>query len=118
MSALVDERFRSAVWRMHRATEEEARELVEYAASPLHGDVVRPRYPLPEPPCVAAWERYADEARGSGVDRVLRRVLAQLRFPVAAGMSASAEYQAATRRGPAKETSGAGPRYSKHAKDE
>src|SRR5262249_46898343 len=97
--ALVDARYRSAVWRMHRATPEEAEELVAYAASPLHVDAPSPEYPLPEPACVAVWERYAAEARGRGGAEVLRRVFVQLRFPVAAGTSQAAEYQAATRRG-------------------
>jgi hypothetical protein len=60
-----------------------------------------PRYPLPDEPFVAAWEEYAREAEatGVGVAVCLRRVLVQLRFPIAPGVSESASYRAATRRG-------------------
>lgn len=57
------------------------------------------RLPLPDEPCVAAWARYADEARSRGVLPVLRDHLVQLRFPVADGIGASEPYQAAVRRG-------------------
>ncbi|HST59271.1 MAG TPA: hypothetical protein VLK84_11290 [Longimicrobium sp.] len=55
--------------------------------------------PLPDEPFVDAWRRYADEARDRGVLPVLREHLVQLRFPIAAGMSADAAYEAALRRG-------------------
>jgi hypothetical protein len=55
--------------------------------------------PLPDEPFVDAWRRYADQARARGVLPVLREHLVQLRFPVDAGRSNDAAYQAATRRG-------------------
>jgi hypothetical protein len=71
---------------------------VAYAASPL-GDAPLPvrRYPLPDPPHVAAWQRYAADVLGAAA--ALRRALVQLRFPIEAGMSQTPAYQAATRRG-------------------
>lgn len=55
--------------------------------------------PLPDEPCVAAWTRYADQARTRGVLPVLREHLVQLRFPVAEGVGASEAYRAAGSRG-------------------
>lgn len=57
------------------------------------------RLPLPDEPFVAAWERYAAEAESDGVFVTLRRKLAPLRFPIARGISGTAAYRAATRRG-------------------
>jgi hypothetical protein len=99
VSAAFDREARRAVWRAHGATAEEADELLAYAASPLDDVLPARSYPLPDPPHVAAWERYADEARAEGAFATLRRVLVQLRFPVRAGTSEAAAYQAATRRG-------------------
>jgi hypothetical protein len=88
------------VWRAHGAGPDEAAELLAYAASPLHsGPLPIARYPLPEAPCVAAWERYANEAADVGAAAVLRRVFVQLSFPIRAGMSRDPDYLAATRRG-------------------
>jgi hypothetical protein len=97
---LADEGFRSAVWRAHGAAPESCPELLAYGASPLP-TVLPPasRYPLPDAPCVAAWERYAREADAEGALPVLRRVMVQLRFPIRAGMSRDERYRAATRRG-------------------
>ena len=55
--------------------------------------------PLPDEPFVEAWEAYAAAAARLGVFEVLRDRLVQLRFPVRAGISATVEYAAATRRG-------------------
>src|SRR4051794_3823536 len=55
--------------------------------------------PLSDEPFVAAWAGYAAEAHERGVAEVLRERLVQLRFPVRVGISASAPYRAATRRG-------------------
>ena len=55
--------------------------------------------PLPDEPFVAFWEARMAEAAGRGAFAVLREHLPQLCFPVRAGMSDSAPYQAATRRG-------------------
>jgi hypothetical protein len=55
--------------------------------------------PLPDEPFVATWQRWAEEARERGAVAVLAEHLPQLSFPIAAGMSESAAYRAATRRG-------------------
>jgi hypothetical protein len=100
VSGLADDGFRRALWGASGASNEEADELVAYAGSPLHRESIPARaIPLPDAPCVAAWERYVQEAKADGVFAVLRRVLVQLRFPIQRGMSGDPEYQAATRRG-------------------
>jgi hypothetical protein len=55
--------------------------------------------PLPDEPFVAFWEARVAEAGERGAFAVLREHMPQLRFPVRAGISDSAAYQAATRRG-------------------
>jgi hypothetical protein len=55
--------------------------------------------PLADEPFVEAWRRYAARAASAGVPAAVRDDLVQLRFPVAEGVSATAEYQAAIRRG-------------------
>jgi hypothetical protein len=95
-----DEGFRLSVWRAYGASRGEASELLAYAASPLHEELPSAHvYPLPDPPCVAAWEGYAAEAAESGALGVLRRVFVQLRFPICPGMSEDEAYRGATRRG-------------------
>ncbi len=54
--------------------------------------------PLDDEPFVSVWADYAREAEASGAWAALRRALVQLRFPIAKGMSTSADYVAATRR--------------------
>jgi hypothetical protein len=58
-----------------------------------------PALPLADEPSVAFWEARVAEARERGAVAVLREHLPQLHFPIRAGMSASAGYLAATRRG-------------------
>lgn len=75
-------------------------ELEAYGASPFDiGRLADLRLPLDDEPQVEAWRQYADEARARGVLPALADRLVQLRFPVAAGISRSEEYRAATRRG-------------------
>ncbi len=62
----------------------------------------RTRFPLPDEPFVAVWERWAEEARrpgGQGAFAVLAGHLPQLRFPIRAGMSETEGYRAAVRKG-------------------
>ncbi|HEY9479898.1 MAG TPA: hypothetical protein VIP79_07395 [Gemmatimonadaceae bacterium] len=96
-----DEPFRAAVLRSHGARGGEVAELLAYARNMFDlGEAgVLWDYPLPDEPSVAAWERYAAEAAEVGTAECLRRRLVQLQFPIAAGMSSSAAYRAATRRG-------------------
>jgi hypothetical protein len=96
-----DESFRAAVLRAHGARDSEVGELLAYARNDFvlpGGDAAIDR-PAPDEPFVTAWEQYAAEAEEVGAAECLRRRLVQLRFPIAAGMSASAAYRAATRRG-------------------
>ncbi|HEV3048672.1 MAG TPA: hypothetical protein VGX50_00085, partial [Longimicrobium sp.] len=58
-----------------------------------------PSWPLPDEPCVAAWERYAADAERVGVLGALRDRLVQLRFPILPGQSGTERYLAATWRG-------------------
>ncbi|HET6232179.1 MAG TPA: hypothetical protein VFE05_19045 [Longimicrobiaceae bacterium] len=91
--------FRADVLRAHGATEAEAEELLAYGQSPFEIPAESGPFPLPDEPFVAAWESYAHEAETRGAWAVLRERLVQLRFPVAAGVSATDAYQAATKRG-------------------
>lgn len=89
---------RAAVLRTFGAGEAETAELLAYNHS--HFDLpLADQLPLPDEPCVEAWARYAAEARTRGVLPVLREHLVQLRFPVAAGISGTEAYGAATRKG-------------------
>ncbi|HEX5872820.1 MAG TPA: hypothetical protein VFY65_20455 [Longimicrobium sp.] len=92
------EAARASVLRGFGAGAAEAAELLAYNRShfdlPLAVDL-----PLADEPCVDAWRRYAEEARSRGIIPVLREHLVQLRFPVAAGVSGTEAYHAATRRG-------------------
>ena len=55
--------------------------------------------PLADQPQIEAWEDYARESQGDGVLPALTRRLVQFRFPIAAGISQTDAYRAATRRG-------------------
>ena len=58
-----------------------------------------PSLPLADEPHIEAWQTYAEDASREGVVPALRRRLVQLHFPIAAGISKSDQYLAATRRG-------------------
>ena len=96
-----DDAFRAAVFRAHGAGAAEVEALLAYTASRFHPPAAPPAFPLADEPCVEAWDAYAAEAASAGAWAVLRDRLPQLRFPVAAGTSASEGYVAATRRGEA-----------------
>jgi uncharacterized protein DUF7005 len=76
-------------------------ELAEYVRNvfDVAGAQQHHTYPLPDEPSVRAWEEYLAEAATSGVFPTLQRRLAQLRFPIARGISGTSEYQMAVRRG-------------------
>lgn len=95
-----DDDFRAAVLRAHGARGREVDELLAYTRNDftLPDDAALERSASDEP-FVATWERYAAEAEVLGAAEALRRRLVQLRFPVATGISTSAAYRAATRRG-------------------
>ncbi len=96
------------LWRSLGATEEETRELLEYAHSEFDLSRAPAAFPLPDEPFVTAWESYVEEAARVGVWACLRNRIVQLRFPIEPGISESPIYRAATRRGvwPAPESPG------------
>ncbi len=90
---------RMSVLRAFRAAPAECLELLSYNENHFDPTGLERAGPLPlaDEPFVATWERYAREAESDGVWPVLRRALAQLRFPVRAGMSREPAYESATR---------------------
>ena len=74
--------------------------LLPYTLNPF--DVARfdvSSLPLADELHIEAWEDYVQESRRDGVWPVLARRLVQFRFPIAAGVSRTDAYRAATRRG-------------------
>ena len=57
------------------------------------------QFPLPDEPFVSTWEQYARETEGIGSIAPLSKRLVELQFPIQAGISQSADYLEATRRG-------------------
>lgn len=90
---------RSELWRALGATEEETRELLDYARSEFDLSRAPASFPLPDEPFAAAWALYIEEAERVGAWACLRERLVQLRFPIEPGISESPDYRAATRRG-------------------
>jgi hypothetical protein len=79
-----------------------AEELLAYDANGF-GDAApaaEVRFPLADESFCATWRDYSRMAETEGI-AALASTLVQLRFPIAAGISASPDYQAATRRGAA-----------------
>lgn len=87
------------LWRSLGATEEETRELLEYARSEFDLSRAPAAFPLPDEPFATAWEGYAEEAARVGAWACLRDRIVQLRFPIEPGISETPAYRAATRRG-------------------
>ena len=74
--------------------------LAAYTANPFDtGRLEVSRLPFADEPHLHAWADYLRDAATEGVAPALARRLVQLRFPVAAGISQTEEYRAATRRG-------------------
>lgn len=69
---------------------------ISFAVEALAVDTV---LPLPDEPLVECWREWVEESRRRGAWQVLAENLPQLAFPVAAGMSTSEPYRAATLRG-------------------
>jgi len=81
-------------------TSADREELLAYGENPyLELELPAGFPPLPPEPQVESWRTYAEDAVREGAAAALSRRLPQLRFPVAAGVSQSPEYRAATRRG-------------------
>jgi hypothetical protein len=84
----------------HGASLKVAEELLAYTQAPDYGPIMLPaQIPLPAELHITSWRAYADEAAEASVFPVLQKRLPQLCFPIRAGMSQSAAYEAATRRG-------------------
>lgn len=100
---------RAQVLFAHGASVSVAEELLAYTRPPDLGRVSLPtQVPLPSELAVAAWRSYAAEAAEVGVFQALRQRLIQLQFPIQAGISQSAAYQAATRAGTPPASAGPG----------
>jgi hypothetical protein len=91
---------RSGILRSFGAAGDTVAELLRYNGNhfQLPAGAVGP-YPLPDEPFAATWSNYAAGAKPGEVLEYLALRLPQLNFPVRPGMSQSAAYQAATRRG-------------------
>jgi hypothetical protein len=78
-----------------------ANELLEYNRNVFDAQAFEraPDLPLADETHLEAWREYVADAEVRGVLDALRDRLVQLRFPIAAGVSQSTEYLAATRRG-------------------
>ena len=92
---------RRAVLRALGATAGVVEQLLAYNSNRFDaGALTRPLpLPLPDEPCVAAWEAYASEAATIGVLAALRPRFAQLSFPVESGVSRTPAYTRATQQG-------------------
>jgi hypothetical protein len=79
----------------------EVAELLAYNENLFASEAIfaAPRLPLADEPFVVFWESCVLEAADRGSFAVLRDRLPQLRFPIAAGISQTAPYLAATRQG-------------------
>jgi hypothetical protein len=78
---------------------EEVAELLTYNDNVFQALPQTLTFPLADEPCALVWEEYACAARDGGVFSSLKQRLVQFHFPIRAGISASADYQAATKRG-------------------
>ncbi|AET69220.1 hypothetical protein Desor_3757 [Desulfosporosinus orientis DSM 765] len=83
------------------ATASETYELLQYNENVFLslGTVNHLSIPLPDEPFVAAWEKYALEAKSQGVYATLRENLVQLQFPIQEGISTTEGYKAVVNAG-------------------
>jgi hypothetical protein len=100
-AAGADTEFRESVWAAHGARRDVLSELMAYGETSYSWDELQRARTLPWPdaPGVDVWADYVKRARRRGACAVLRESLVQLQFPVAAGISQTEDYRAATRRG-------------------
>jgi hypothetical protein len=92
--------FRRSVLDACGADDDSAERLLAYNETPYDPRLLEGRaWPMPDEAHLAAWDEYARDAAGMGVVAALRPRLLQLRFPVAAGISGTDDYRAATRKG-------------------
>lgn len=91
-------RHRRNVLLQFGASDQEAEELLTYNANVFRKPDPA-QFPLEDEPFVAAWRTYAAEAKTVGVFAALKDKMVQLHFPIQEGISATAAYRDATRRG-------------------
>lgn len=95
------EALRSHILAKFQANPAQIEELLAYNQNTFnHHNLPHPLLfpPTPEPH-VATWEEYATLAKDIGAFKVLQQRLVQFRFPILEGISQTAAYRAATRRG-------------------
>lgn len=92
------EQHRLKVLAQHGATAAEVTELLPYD-EPLLADCCHLNFPHQDEPFVPVWQRYVQECDCAGSVAVLAKYLVQLQFPIQKGISGSAAYNAAVRRG-------------------
>ncbi len=91
--------FRADVLRRYGATDDIVEELLPYTRNVFDHSQVGHRFPLQDEPFVEAWTAYAEAAEHDGVFETLQEKLIQFQFPIQEGISQSAAYQSAVRRG-------------------
>lgn len=87
------------VWSGFATTSSARRELANYGINRFDIPPTLPPLPLADEPHIAAWAESMVRAEQVGTWNALTGILLQLRFPVAAGVSARADYAAVLRRG-------------------
>lgn len=90
--------LRSGVLRSLGADPATADELLRYNENVFRTPSPLPSFPLGDESFVPVWEEYAEESQRAGSISPLTKILVQLRFPIAEGMSQNADYLAATKR--------------------
>jgi hypothetical protein len=93
--------FQSRVLESYGATANEIKELAVYNQNIFDRRYWRSplQFPLESEPYVAIWSEYLDTAKNLGVWETLKTVFVHLHFPIAAGMSQTQGYRAATLKG-------------------
>ncbi len=102
--------LRRETLRTHGAEGALAEELLAYNENPFDAQrAAGLELPLADEPHLEAWAEYTAEAGTLGVVPTLRKRFVQMLFPVAAGISQTDAYRAATRRGQRPEVPGPAP---------
>lgn len=82
------------------ACEKETKELTSYLERSFKNKAMAfSSLPLNDEPHIAAWREYIQESLSKGAYNTLQERLAQIRFPIAEGISKTEEYRGATLRG-------------------
>ena len=92
--------FRRSVLEACGADAGSVERLLAYNDTPFAPELLAEHaWPMADEAHLEAWDEYARDAAARGAVEALRLRLVQLRFPVEAGISATDDYRAATRRG-------------------